>query len=83
MNAKEKIWIDALVIVTKILKDNNISYFLDMGTLLGAIRDRSFIPWDNDIDIGINPENDPTVEFIRELSNKIYKNGFNCNKFTK
>ena len=77
MNAKEKIWIDALIIIAKILKGNNVSYFLDMGTLLGAIRDKSFIPWDNDIDIGVNPEKEPTREYIRELSDKIYKEGFN------
>ena len=77
MNKKEKIWIDALTIVTKILRDNNISYFLDMGTLLGAIRDKSFIPWDNDIDIGVNPDNEISDENIRELSYRIFKGGFN------
>ena len=77
MNKKEKNWIHALIIVTNILKEYNVSYFLDMGTLLGAVRDKSFIPWDNDIDIGVNPENEPTNESIIDLSNKIYKMGFN------
>ena len=77
MNKKEKIWINALIIVTKILKDNNISYFLDMGTLLGAIRDKSFIPWDNDIDIGVNPDKELLEENIIDLSNKIFMKGFN------
>lgn len=77
MNAKETIWLDALVSVTKVLNDNNIPYFLDMGTLLGAIRDKSFIPWDNDIDIGVNPEKGFTMECIIELSNEIYEMGFN------
>lgn len=77
MYTKEKIWIEALVVIAKILKENEIPYFLDAGTLLGAIRDKSFIPWDNDIDIGVNPENEPTLEDIKELSNKICANGFN------
>ena len=38
---------------TNILKDNNIDYWLDFGTCLGAYRDNDFISHDTDIDISI------------------------------
>lgn len=51
-----------LNILDKICKDNNIEYWLDFGTLIGAVRHKGCIPWDDDID----------VSMMRNNYNKIY-----------
>lgn len=39
--------------VLKIMQNMGIKFWLDQGSLLGAIRDKSFFPWDHDIDLGV------------------------------
>ena len=53
MTDKEARWVQALQEVSAVLGEADLPFFLDTGTLLGAVRDKRFIPWDNDIDLGI------------------------------
>ena len=39
--------------VLSVLDDYGIKYYLDFGTLIGAVREKAFIPWDDDIDISL------------------------------
>lgn len=56
------IQMDILTAIDKFCKDHNIRYSLACGTLLGAIRHKGYIPWDDDIDIYM-----PREDYIRMM----------------
>jgi len=70
-NAKNALKI--LLSVTKILDKYDIAYYLDFGTLIGAVREKGFIPWDDDIDISIldNKDINKIPEVLKEIKKEL------------
>lgn len=63
----QKIELDLLIVFDKICRDNSLRYYIDGGTLLGAMCYEGFIPWDDDIDLKM-PR--PDYEKLQKLGSK-------------
>ena len=53
LNTVHNLQLELLIYFDKLCRDNNLTYFLAGGTLLGAVRHKGFIPWDDDIDLAM------------------------------
>ena len=60
--------------IHNICREKGINYSLAYGSLLGAVRHRGFIPWDDDLDIALKRDQyDKLYQAILEDNNSIYK----------
>lgn len=74
IDEQKKIQLNMLKYIKSICEENSITYFLGGGTLLGAIRHKGYIPWDDDIDIML-PRKDynKLKNVFNDLKNEEYK----------
>lgn len=66
INELKKLQLDILIKIRNFCDSHGISYYLAYGTLLGAVRHKGYIPWDDDIDI-MMPRNDYN-RFLQEFN---------------
>jgi hypothetical protein len=63
----------------QILDQLGLAFFLRHGTCLGAVRDQTFIPWDDDLDIGsVIGLHGLTAEIVHEAASEFRKHGYSA-----
>ena len=53
-----------LKVLDEVFRSHGLRYFLVSGTMLGAVRHKGFIPWDDDVDLGM-----PRADYERLIAN--------------
>lgn len=74
LNEIRKLQLEALEYLKNICDKNNVDYFITSGTLLGAVKYKGYIPWDDDVDVGLKREDyKKLINLLENDSNKDYK----------
>ena len=70
--------LSVLSVIDQICDKHGINYFAEWGTLLGAVRHGGFVPWDDDLDIGMLRED---YERFRKIAQDELPEGFGIQDF--
>ena len=69
----QNIQLEIALEIKRICEIKNIDYFLKSGSLIGAIRHNGFIPWDDDLDLGMMRNSmDAFIIAFNEIGNENY-----------
>jgi phosphorylcholine metabolism protein LicD len=55
----------------EVMTHHNIKYWADFGSLLGAVRHKGIIPWDDDLDVTIKKEDADSVQALAPIFEKL------------
>lgn len=76
---QEKI-LDIMKAFDKVCRENDLHYYMLGGTMLGAVRHKGFIPWDDDADFGL-PRRE--YEALLKLPKECFPEGYRLRHFSK
>lgn len=68
LEERKKIQLEMLLEIDQFCREHDIKYMLAFGTLLGAIRHKGYIPWDDDVDISMPYED--MLRFQKEFKSE-------------
>ena len=71
LKEEQNIMLEIMKTFADFCEEHNLRYFLDAGTLLGAVRHHGFIPWDNDADVCMpRPDMNKFLALMKERNYK-------------
>lgn len=76
-----EIQLEILSAVASFCESHHINYWLDFGTLIGAVRHKGYIPWDDDVDLGMMRED--YIKFIELFNQENTRYKFMCYEIDK